>query len=129
MGSHRSLAAELVGPALALAILTSCGTEANEVRGYPGSILDARSPSGRAVASVVEANTEAGSITQVLLAFDKCGLGPVSVLGVSAGLELEWLNDTTLQVRHPPESRFLGSIPPGDLDCGAGPVRVVLVSK
>jgi hypothetical protein len=113
--------------AVAGASLVSCAEDAREVSGYPGAILNLPSPSGRTVASVVEANTEAGQLTQVLLAFDRCGVGPVSVSGLNAGLELEWRNDTILEVRHPPESVFLGSVPSEPFECGGDAVRVVLV--
>ena len=108
-------------------LLVSCTDDSKEVSAYPGAILNARSPSGRTVASVVEADTEAGQLTQVLLAFDRCGVGPVSVSGIDAGLELAWLNDTILEVRHPPESVFLGSVPGERLECGRDAVRVALV--
>ena len=115
--------------ALALGVLSACYAESEpeRVEGYPGSILDARSPSGHAVASVVEAETGPGAITQVLLAFDGCGLGPVTLSGTGIGLEMSWPSDTLLEVRHPPDITVLGPPPDQRYDCGAGAVRVMMV--
>jgi len=117
--------------ALALGVSFACGaeSEAEPVEGYPGSILDARSPSGHAVASVVEAETGPGAITQVLLAFDGCGTGPLTLSGTGIGLELTWRSDTLLEVRHSPNITLLGPPPDERYDCGAGPVRVVMVPR
>jgi hypothetical protein len=115
--------------AVVVAVVSSCADSAERIEGYPGAILDARSPSGHAVASVVETETEPGAITQVLLAFDRCGVGPVSLSGTGIGLELAWRNDTILEVRHPPGIVFLGSPPDQRYECGGDPVRVVMVPR
>jgi hypothetical protein len=107
--------------------LSCCGGGQERVEGYPGAVLEARSPSGHAVASVVETDTDPGSITQVFLAFDRCGVGPVSLRGVGLGLDLAWRNDTILEVRHPPGIVLLGSPPDQRYECGGDPVRVVMV--
>jgi hypothetical protein len=66
-----------------------------------------------------------------MLSFDNdtCGRGSVSVDGTGLGLELRWIEPTTLQVAHS-ESVALEPGPDGEyLQCGSRKVRVTLFSR
>jgi hypothetical protein len=66
-----------------------------------------------------------------MLSFDggTCEMGTVTANGTSLGLELRWIEPTTLQVSHP-ESVALESGPSGEyLQCGSRKVRITLSSR
>jgi hypothetical protein len=65
-----------------------------------------------------------------MLSFDggTCERGSVTANGTGLGLELHWIEPTTLQVTHP-ESVALEPSPSGEhLQCGSRKVRVTLSS-
>jgi hypothetical protein len=88
------------------------------------------SPNGWAEAYVLEwSYGPDNGRTQVMLSFDggMCGRGSVSANGTSLGLELRWVEPTTLQVTYP-ESVDLEQPAGGgeDMQCGKRKVKVIL---
>jgi hypothetical protein len=112
----------------AFVLVTSCKAGSNVDRIIPsGGIL---SPAGWCKAAVTETTSvdgQSGS-TQVALSFDggKCGRNAVSSNQVGLGLQLRWLDDSTLEVGHPVGATMVRS-PSGEvLQCLDHRVRVVL---
>lgn len=90
------------------------------------------SPNGWVEAYVLEWSHGPGNgRTQVMLSFDegRCGRGSVSANGIGLGVDLRWIEPTTLQVSYP-ESVDLERGPGGeDVQCGNRKVRVILSSR
>ncbi len=123
--------ARLLARALILLIAFSCSEQSSDPR-EPHEVSRAASPAGWCVASIVEFDHGPDNQnTQVLLSFDddRCGAGAVATDGLNAGLELRWLDDTTLEVRHPKGSTPRRN-PSGEIiQCLDRKVRVVLASR
>jgi len=93
--------------------------------------VEVTSPAGWCTASVVETTYEhpSSQVTQVLLSFDggACGSGAASSTGTGLGLQLRWLDDTTLEVRHPASTPMTRNASGDVLQCRSRRVRVVLI--
>jgi hypothetical protein len=91
-----------------------------------------RSPAGWVEAYIVESTFDADDQnTQVLLSFDegRCGSGAVSALGTDHGLELRWIDATTLEVQHPQALEMTRNASGEILQCGNRKVRVLLAER
>ncbi len=113
-----------------LSVVLSACSEAH--RGLPTggvrTLSEIRSPAGWCVASTVEMDAgEDSQNTQVLLAFDGgCGSGAVAFDGLNIGLQLQWLDGTTLEVRHPQSASPTRNASGEVIQCLERKVRVVL---
>ena len=87
------------------------------------------SPSGAFDAWIVESGYgRDDGTTQVMLSFRdrNCGAGAVAAVGVDLGLELRWIDDTTLEVRHPKTIVPIRNASGETVQCYERKVKVVL---
>ena len=95
------------------------------------TLSEIRSPAGWCVASTVEIDAGKGSQnTQVFLAFDGgCGAGAVAFDGLNLGLQLRWLDDTSLEVGHPQSASPTRNANGEIIQCFKRKVRVILTPQ
>ena len=90
-----------------------------------------RSPGGSAVAYIAEYYTEEKAHTEVIVMFGNGSCGGLSAhaMGIDIDVDLVWIDDESLEVRHP-QSRPFVYPPSGDIiECDGRQVRIVLVPK
>jgi hypothetical protein len=90
------------------------------------------SPAGWVEAYVEEWRTgPSNGNTQVMLSFDndRCGSGAVSAQGRNLGLQLRWIDPTTLEVTHPDNVVMSRNASGEYLQCGPRKVHVLLTAR
>lgn len=115
-------------------LLTSCN--ANSTTDNASSTTDivryahTTSPNGDIRAYAYEFNNENGELTQVVLQFPRgCGSGSAAAYASNLNLELRWIDNENLEVRHPEGVIFQHNASGETLQCFDRKVRVILVPR
>ena len=110
-----------------LLAMIACGTDVPPAITHYGHTT---SPDGVIEAHAYEHTTDAGELTQVMLAFpEACRSGAVAAYRVGLSLTLKWRDNENLEVHHPARIAFQRNASGEVLQCGKRKVRVHLVSS